>query len=82
MTQLESQSALVEGRMINTGLAKKVHLDFDNMEKARMNFFGQPNTIDGFPGGTSGTEPACQCRRRKRCKFDSWGGKMPWRRAW
>ena len=21
----------------------------------------------GFPGGTSGKEPACQCRRRKRC---------------
>ena len=48
MTQLESHSALVEGRMINTGLAKKVRLDFDNMEKTGMNFFGQPNTIDGF----------------------------------
>ena len=21
----------------------------------------------GFPGGASGKEPACQCRRRKRC---------------
>ena len=36
----------------------------------------------GFPGGTSGKEPACQCRRRKRCEFDSWVGKIPWRRKW
>ena len=25
----------------------------------------------GFPGGTSGKEPACQCRRHKRFRFDS-----------
>jgi len=24
----------------------------------------------GFPGGTSGKEPACQCGRGKRCGFD------------
>ena len=35
----------------------------------------------GFPGGTSGTEPACQCRRCKRHGFDPWVGKIPWRRA-
>ena len=35
----------------------------------------------GFPGGTSGKEPACQRRRRKRRGFHSWVGKMPWRRA-
>ena len=23
----------------------------------------------GFPGGTSGKEPSCQCRRHKRCRF-------------
>ena len=23
-----------------------------------------------------------QCRRRKRCGFDPWVGKIPWRRAW
>ena len=28
----------------------------------------------GFPGGTSGEEPACQCRRYKRCGFDPWVG--------
>ena len=36
----------------------------------------------GFPGGTSSREPVCQCRRHKRCKFDSWVGKIPWRRTW
>ena len=36
----------------------------------------------GFPGGVNGKEPACQCRRRKRCGFDPWVGKIPWRRAW
>ena len=38
--------------------------------------------LRGFPGGTSGTEPACQCRRHKKCGFDSWVGKIPWRRTW
>ena len=36
----------------------------------------------GFPGGTSGKEPTCQCRRRKRRGFDPWVGKIPWRRQW
>ena len=38
--------------------------------------------VQGFPGGTSGKEPACQCGRRKRCGFDPWVGKIPWRRKW
>ena len=36
----------------------------------------------GFPGGTSGKEPACQCRRHKWPWFNPWVGKMSWRRAW
>ena len=36
----------------------------------------------GFPGGTSGEEPACQCRRHKRCSFDPWVRKIPWNRKW
>ena len=36
----------------------------------------------GFPGGASGKEPACQCRRHKRHRFDPWVGKTPWRRRW
>ena len=27
-------------------------------------------------------ESACQCRRWKRCGFDPWVGKIPWRKKW
>jgi len=36
----------------------------------------------GFPGGASGKEPTCQRRRHKRCMFNPWVRKIPWRRAW
>ena len=36
----------------------------------------------GFPGGASGKEPACQCRRHKRHELDPLVGKIPCRRAW
>ena len=35
-----------------------------------------------FPGGATGKELACQCRRGKRLRFHPWVGKIPWRRAW
>ena len=41
-----------------------------------------PTNNLGFPRGTSGTEPACQCRRHKRHGFDPWVRKTLWRRAW
>ena len=34
----------------------------------------------GFPGGTSDKEPACQCERRERCRFDPWVGEIPWKK--
>ena len=36
----------------------------------------------GSPGGASGKEPTCQCRRHKRRRFESWVRKVPWRRKW
>ena len=33
-------------------------------------------------GGTNGKESACHCRSWKRGRFDPWGGKIPWKRAW
>ena len=39
-------------------------------------------TFQGFPGGASGKEPACQCRRHKRCWFNHWAGKILCSRAW
>ena len=35
-----------------------------------------------LPGGTSSKESNCQCRRHKRCEFDPWVEKIPWRRKW
>ena len=31
---------------------------------------------------TRGKESTCQCRRRRRCGFNPWVGKIPWRRKW
>ena len=31
----------------------------------------------GFPGGISGKEPSCQCRRHKRHELDPWVEKIP-----
>ena len=41
-----------------------------------------PTFPAGLPGGTSGKEPACQCRKHKGYGFDPWIGTIPWRRAW
>ena len=30
-----------------------------------------------FPGGASGEDSACQCKRRKRCGFSPWVKKIP-----
>ena len=40
----------------------------------------EANRWTHFPDGASGKESACQCRRNKRCWFDPWVGKIPWRR--
>ena len=36
----------------------------------------------GLPRWLSGKESACHCRRHKRCRFDPWVRKIPWRRKW
>ena len=38
--------------------------------------------LRGFPGGASGKELTCQCKRHKRHGCDPWVRKIPWRRAW
>ena len=35
----------------------------------------------GFPSGTSGKEPSCQCRRHRRRGFNPWFKEIPWRRT-
>ena len=41
-----------------------------------------PRILSRHPGGASGKEPTCQCRRCKRCGFNPWVGKIPWRKKW
>ena len=45
-------------------------------------YLATPHSLWGFLGGTSGKEPACQCRRCKRHGFSPWVGTIPWRRVW
>ena len=39
-------------------------------------------TNGDFPGGASGKDPACQCRRYKILGFHPWVEKIPCRKAW
>ena len=45
-----------------------------------MNEFHSKSMFINIKFGTSGKEPACQCRRHKRHGFDPWVGKIPWSR--
>ena len=36
----------------------------------------------GLTGGTSGKEPAYQCRRHKIHSFNPWVRKIPWKKKW
>ena len=36
----------------------------------------------GLPRWHQGKELTCQCRRHKRCRYDPWVRKIPWRREW
>ena len=40
---------------------------------------GYYQTVKSFPGGASGKESACQCRR---CRLHTWVRKIPWGRKW
>ena len=53
-----------------------------NKAKAYAGFQDVVQLLRGFPGGASGKEPPCQCRRRNRHGLDPWVGNIPWRRAW
>ena len=42
----------------------------------------RPEDVLGSPGGANGKEPAYQCRRHKKHRFNPWVRKIPWRRKW
>ena len=51
--------------------------------RQRISLFISPHPLNkGFPGGASGKESACQCRRHKRCGFNPQVRKIPRKRAW
>ena len=52
------------------------------LEWVAMSFSRTAYLIRGFPCGTSGKEPTCQCGRHKRCGLNLWVKKTLWRRAW
>ena len=43
---------------------------------------GKTKKKKGFSWRLSDKEFVCQCRRGKRCRFNPWGRKIPWRRKW
>jgi len=70
---------------------KKIFHENENQKKAgvaillsgKTDFKIKTVTRDkSFPHSASGKEPACQCRRHKRRRFNPCVGKIPWRRAW
>ena len=44
-----------------------------------ISYFASPFQTGDFPGGSDGKSVCLQCRRSG---FDSWVGKIPWRRKW
>ena len=36
----------------------------------------------GLPRWHSGKDSIFQCKRHRRCRFDPWAEKIPWRRKW
>ena len=73
-------------------ISSKQHSDtLSSFKTAFLSLLGEDNVLDnsdspsglvGFPGGASGKEPVCQCRRCKRLGFESCVGNIPWRRSW
>ena len=47
-----------------------------------VSFIQKYTLMQWFPRWHSSKESACQCRRHKRCGFDPWVRKIPWRRKW
>ena len=59
-------------------LAWFAYADIFKIEKKKKKFL---IVKSGSPGGKSGKEPTCPYRRHKRCGFDPWVKKIPWRAA-
>ena len=78
---LESQNVKLEASLILSINKAKTQPQKDAVSCWRLKLI-KYHWTQGFPGGTSCKEPACQCRRCERRGIDPWVGKIPWRRAW
>ena len=50
--------------------------------QTRLRDFHTSLHVKGPPRWLSSKEFACQCKRIRRCRFDHWAGKIPWRSKW
>ena len=71
------------------GLTGLISLQFKGLSRVfsstpvqKHQFGTQPSLWFNYPGGVSGKEPARQCRRHNRYKFNPWVRKISWRRTW
>ena len=70
---------------IKQRIARKSLVLLENLELLDLwSLFATLNCIwsKGFPGSSVVKESICQCKRHWRHGFDSWVGKIPWRRKW
>ena len=72
------QHVIIIHSIINSFIVYLVHIPFFLLVSKYI-FLPQ---IWASQGGASGKESAFQCWRCKRCRFDSWVEKIPWRRRW
>ena len=75
------------GLPVELGAQRKVY-PFSSLLLSPVQVFGLKLLEDGFfklalfKVIPSHYRPTCQCRRLKRCRFNSWVCKIPWMRAW
>ena len=77
-----SHSSLERCQSWETGIEGKTKLWSEYPKQPYLLQTGPSYATEGFPGGASVKEPACQWRRRKRPGFNPWVGNIPWRRQW
>ena len=76
MIQLERTTTVPTLRIYHSGESgSKVNRNFLTIQVRR-------SDNGEVPGGPSGKEPTCQCRRPQGHRFSLWVKKIPWRRAW
>ena len=83
MTQNMSQSGLGDILSYPTFLQSSHHLTINHVSVdgriVSLDLLILLQGMQGLPWWLSGKESACQCRR---CEFDPWVGKNPWRKKW